>query len=285
MVGMAPAALVDGPVRQPLPYGLFSALSLRPQGSDRWESGARWEPLTCAKADGIGQYQAPPTSTTGLPKNLAGNLPANGLATPFTVYGHFTCSPVGWTQAAAQEQAVAHLLNREEYAVEAAFWTGSLGNLPSLQLPGTGNGYPATATVGTGTTDIVGGLGLLEDYIGDNYGSLGVIHVTRATALAGIARLALVTSGGRLTTALGTPVVAGSGYPGTGPAGQAAAAGTQWAFASPALLGYRSEVFDSSNGGNDLFDRGLNTMYAVAERSYLLGFDPCGTAAVLIDTD
>jgi hypothetical protein len=84
---------------------------------------------------------------------------------------------------------------------------------------------------------------------------------------------------------LGTPVAAGAGYPGSGPAGEAAAAGTQWMFVTPAMFGYRSEVFPSSAVRGDLLDRSKNDLYAVAERNYVLGFDPCGVGAVLVDLD
>lgn len=278
MATIAPGALVTGAARQPLPYGLFSTFTARPQGADRWEAGGvQWESLACDLADGIGPWQVPPTSTTGLPKDLASGTSAIGSfgsALPFTVYGHFTCSPVGWTPERAQEMALQHLLTREEYRVEQALWTGDLGNTPKLQDAGT-----TTVTVaGAGVAETVG---LLENWLATNYGSVGVIHMTRQAAVIGLAREVLVTSGGRLTTQLGTPVAAGSGYPGTGPAGQAAAASTSWIFATPALFGYRSEVFDSSDRSGDLFDRSLNNLYAVAERSFLLGFDPCGVAAAL----
>jgi hypothetical protein len=279
MATVAPAALIEkGAVRQPMPYGLFSAFTLRPANADRWESGVLFELGTCEPADAIGQWQCSPGTTVGLEKNLDPNTPEAGEATPFTVYGHFQCSPVGYSQEQAQALADDHLRTREEARVEQAFWTGDAGNTPSLEDAG-------TTTVGAGTVDVVAGLGLLESFIGTNYGSLGVIHMTRATATALLSRNALLISGGRLTTALGTPVAAGAGYPGTGPAGEAAAAGTQWMFASPALFGYRSDIFTSSNRAGDLFDRRVNDLYAVAERSYLLGFDPCGVAAVLVDLD
>lgn len=282
MATLTPPAAVVGAVRQPLPYGLFSTLSLRAAGADRWESGVTWEPETCSKADGIQQLQVTGGAigtTIGLPKTLTKNLTlpsSQPAASAFTIYGHFNASPVGWTVDEARARAVSHLQNREEARVEQAFWTGDLVNTPTLQ---------GATVIGVGTTDVVGGLGLLESYIASNYGSLGVIHMTRASATALLARYALEAKGGRLTTLLGTPVAAGSGYPGTSPAGVAAAAGTQWMYVTPAMFGYRSEIFDSSNVAGDLFDRGLNNLYAVAERSYLLGFDPCGVAAVLVDTD
>jgi hypothetical protein len=138
-----------------------------------------------------------------------------------------------------------------------------------------------TPTPGT-ATDLSTGIGLLENWIASQYGSLGVIHMTRGAALVGLGAYVLDVTGGRLMTRLGTPVAAGAGYPGTSPTGATPAAGTSWLFASPAVFGYRSEVFTSSSQHGDLFDRAKNNLYAVAERTYTLGFDPCGVAAVLV---
>ena len=69
---------------------------------------------------------------------------------------------------------------------------------------------------------------------------------------------------GRLyTRGLDTPVVAGAGYPDDAIVG------------SPALFGYRGDIFTSSNRPGDLLDREDNTLYAIAEREYVIGFDPC----------
>jgi len=277
MTMVAPAALVTGAARTPLPYGLFSVLTFRPNGADRWETGVTFETLSCEPLEGIGPAQCEDGQTTGLPKTVTvatGAVGDDGSALPFTVYGHFACSPVGWTPEQAQARAELQLTTREEARVEQAFWTADLGNTPSLEDGG-------TTDISVAGADVTESLGLLEDWIATNYGSQGLIHVTRETALVGLTLGALETSGGRLRTRLGTPVVAGAGYPGTGPAGEAAAASTAWAFVTPALFGYRSEIFTSSNRSGDLFDRAQNDLYAVAERSYLLGFDPCGVAAAL----
>jgi hypothetical protein len=215
-------------------------------------------------------------TAVGLPKNLDSNLGELGVATPLTVYGHFECSPVGWTPAAAQDRATAHLLAREEARVEQAFWTGDLGNTPCLQ-----DLYTEVVMPTAGVSKY--GLGELEDYIATYYGSLGIIHMTRGTAQALLSDFALVSKGSQLYTMLGTPVAAGAGYPGTGPNGEAAVTGTGWIYGSPAVFGYRSEVFTSSSIPGDLLDRANNNLYSVAERTYLLGFDPCGVGAALID--
>ncbi|HEY1319088.1 MAG TPA: hypothetical protein VGF32_02525, partial [Streptosporangiaceae bacterium] len=204
--------------------------------------------------------------------------------TPFTLYGHFTCNPVGWPLAEAQARALDHLSDGEEAGAEHALWTGDLGSVPNLA----GANMPAGSTVvlAGGTAMLPGAaLALLEDFNAANYGSLGVIHLTRGAALQAAGLQLLTTSGGRLVTAIGTPVVAGAGYDGSGPEGSPApGAGESWGYVSPALFGYRGDVFypDSAAGGT--FDRAHNVLTTLAERPYLIGFDPCGVGAVKIKT-
>jgi hypothetical protein len=114
--------------------------------------------------------------------------------------------------------------------------------------------------------------------MGNDYGSLGVIHGSRG-AVTKFDTL-VNPSGSRMLTKVGTPVVAGAGYTKqAAPAGGATATASQaWVLASPALFGYRGQVFTSK-----AFDQTKNDMYALAERNYVVGFDPCGVAAVLMD--
>jgi hypothetical protein len=282
MVTMTPQAVVQGADRTPNPYGLFSTFTFRPQGDDRWEGGGvTFEMLSCASALGIGPYQCG-GATSGLPLPLLASDDAVGgtfgQALPFYAYGHFHCSPVGWTPEQAQARAQEHLLAMEQKFVENTFWTGglALGNYPSLQ-----SATPSPTTLVTSAATFVEVLALLENFIANNYGSQGVIHMTRGAALVAAAYGALETANGRLVTKVGTPVAAGTGYPGTGPAGEVPAAHTSWIYATPALFGFRGEVFDMSNTPGDNFVRGTNDVLAVAARPYLLGYDPCGVAAAL----
>src|SRR3546814_5926530 len=71
---------------------------------------------------------------------------------------------------------------------------------------------------------------------------------------------------------LGTPVVAGAGYPCTHP--DSVTAGS-WIVATPALMLYRSEIFTATNRPGDLLDRGQNNLFGIAERRYLVGWDEC----------
>jgi hypothetical protein len=50
-------------------------------------------------------------------------------------------------------------------------------------------------------------------------------------------------------------------------------------YATSGIFGYRSDVFTSSNRPGDLLDRNVNNLYAVAERQYLVGWDPAPSGA------
>jgi hypothetical protein len=367
-MGFAPAQVVEGPPRLPLPFGLFSVASLAESATERWENGVTWEALSCDPAGiVVGDCDAP----EGFPKEFPDGQPS-GKAAAFTVYGAYKCGSLGHADALnhGQAQARALLAAREEQGAEARLWTQMAQDVDS-------------EVVGTAGDDVIVVLGTLEQWIADNYGSLGVVHASRNAATTLGQKGLLDARGGQLTTKLGTPVVAGGGYPGTGRAileeqvvtitgaptggtftltfegettapidfdatagdvqaalealgaiepgdveatggplpgaavtltfgGQyagedipqvtatssltggttpgvtpstsvqgsftPAAAGTEWVAASPALFGYRSQVFEGSARSGDLLDRTNNTLYGIAERNYLLGYDPCGIA-------
>lgn len=260
-------ALVQGAPFVPFPHGLFSVVALRPEGDGRWQGGAEFEYVPCG--EDLGALGAPSCDpqvpTLGLPKDF--DHPGNGIgeASPFTVYGTFLCSPVGWSPGSAQDRATEVLTRSEERRVEQAFWTGDLGNTPNL--------VTGAVAVGTIALDAAVAVGLLEAWFAQYHGGQGVLHVPLLLVPLMIAEDALEVRNGRLVTKLGTPVVAGAGYPGTGPGGSAPPAGEAYIAITSQVFGYRSDVFTSSNRAGDLLDRGQNDLYAIAERTYLLGFD------------
>lgn len=264
---LAPAALVVGAPRIPLPFGLFSVFTPRGGSADRWEAGGVfWETLSCDPVAGISMLDCDPAEMVGLPKELGRLDRDNGEANNFTVYGHHNCGPIGNTFEWAQSQANLHLELREEARVEQALWTGDLQNTPNFSGA---NGYAAPASVGSfpNTADgLKRAIAALEQHIAETYGSQGVIHMSRTNA----SLLEPEVKGGRLSTPLGTPIVAGTGY------------GDDRLVVTPQLFGYRSEIFNASGRPGDLLDRATNDMYAIAERTYLVGFDPCGLGAATL---
>lgn len=262
---------VDPITRQPLGFGLFSVLTPRPSGEDRWQiEGVQWETLACAPASGIGQVCVE-GAVTGLPKNLNLGGGDMGEALPFTIYGSYSCNPVGAPSVQTlADRATEHLLAREEARVEQAVWTGDLDNVGFV-----------TGAEDAGAGSLKRAIANLEQWLATNYGSKGVIHMNRAAALLAIDAGVIEVKGTSLQTKLGTPVVAGAGYPGTGPTGQAPTANTTYLYATPAMLGYRSDVFPGVDPVEAGLDRSTNLLHAVSERTYAVGWDPCGTAYAL----
>lgn len=259
MVGFSGAPeVVEAMPRVGLPYSLFSVLTLRESRDGRWTGGIEWEALTCDPVTGLDQFDDPDCQTEF--EKVFSDLNVIGEARPFSVYGSAKCGvPGGRVDLKAEEQAVANLLVREEVQAEQALWRRLATAATDLN--------PA------GALDPPSALAALEKWLGSVYGSLGAIHGDRGAISMLSKRVSA--SGTRLLTKVGTPVVAGGGYPGTSPAGAAAADGETWVFASPALFGYRGQVFPRS-----ALDQRNNDFYSIAERDYVIGFDPCGVAAV-----
>lgn len=276
-MALAPSALVLGPTRVPLPYGLFSTFTFRGATGDRWGTGGvQFETVGCGPLGAYGGPECDPTDpltpVEGLPSTFERSPGMVGEATSFTIYGYDKCSLVG--NADPMLKAQERLLTHEERSVEYAFWTGALGNTPSLQGATELTSGPVSWTVG---------IGLLEEFIAREYGSQGVIHMSRLTA---IGAKDVQRTGASLRTLLGTPIAAGAGYDGSSPQGATPPANTaqRWVYITPPLFGYRSEIYSPTTELGEMFDRDTNTVTALSQRDYLLAFEECGVAAVLIDT-
>ena len=134
-MAFAPAAVVDGPDRQPLPYGLFSVVSLAEAATERWENGVTWEAFGCDPvAVVVGDCDAP----EGFPKVFPDGGPGTGEASAFTVYGAAKCSPIGGDLGKQEEKAQETLLAREEQAVEARWWATMAADASAVTLAASG---------------------------------------------------------------------------------------------------------------------------------------------------
>src|SRR6478609_6962944 len=261
--------MVNGPVvveakpRVALPFGLFSVLDFRESQDPHWINGIEWQALTCDPAlsyDVVCEDpdEDPETARLRLWVEDVEATGNRGNASAFSVYGFAKCGlPGGRDLQKGEEEATAHLLSREEAEVEAQTWSRMSAEATDLNPAGAVS--PSKA------------LAILERWMGSEYGSLGAIHADRGAATL-LADHIANQNGPRLLTKIGTPVVAGAGYPGTSPAG-VLTADVAWVYASPALFGYRGPVYPSDREGG--FDRGTNDHYAVASRGYVVGFDPC----------
>lgn len=246
--------LVEAPLRESPPFGLFSVISFR-AGEDRWEGGVEWEQTSCVPL-------APPVrqgcgmGSSGLPKQFEPGGSDLGSADPFTVYGSYACVPTDLDHG--QQVATQRLLRGEEAGVTAV-----LVELIVSML----DGPPAV----TGTDPAVG-LGMAETAL-SSAGTSGMLIMDRPTLTTLIRWGWADAEGGRMVTLTGaTPIVLSPVL--LDPPGLILAA--------PLPLAYRSEIFTSSSRPGDLLDRGDNTLYAIAERSYLVGVDECGIGSATV---
>lgn len=261
MVMFAPKAAVQPPVRQPLPYGLFSVF--QPQSSaDRWLAGGiNWEALSCEGAVGL------PVGTTeqsgeGIFDTSIGRE-ILGEAQPFTILGHFEDTLATANEADARAKAEEQLLLHEQRRVEQALWNGDLKNYPNLSGANDPGQYPAPSDLGL--FEPLDALAELEDYLAFQLGYLGVIHMPRHLASRFASLGMIVAKGGRMVTMLDTPVVVGAGYTG------------DRIVVTPPIFGFRNDVETWVTA-----DIQQNTRIATASRDYVLGFDPCGLAEVTV---
>jgi hypothetical protein len=284
--------LIDLPaVFTALPYGLWDTVQTPSPDSVHWQNGVTWiercptGATTYAEClsfsvTGTGHAPAPPAKTPNVTQELRG-------ATPFTVVAEFQCSPVGLGEA--QSVAQDALARVEQHQLEMAFWTGVAAGEPIVYphlaadtevLDGEVVLQTAASPVVTGA-DVATALGALEQELADCYKGQGLIHMPRSALPTLKAwKLAHLDEQGRLVTPNGNLIVAGGGYPGTGPDGAAPAAGTTWIYATGAAWGYRSAVYFTQV--RDSLNRTTNTLRMQAERTYLLGFECCHLAAHIV---
>jgi hypothetical protein len=274
-------------------FGLLDVLDIRSPRDPHWQNGVTYESVCgladttfddCVTVTGSGVGQPVPPSP---PKaDTTGGLNRRG-ATPFTVFAEVDCSVPGFFDRA--ELTVETLLTHtESWQVERTFWTGVAGGqsvvFPHLAANAVVTDESnvtlqtaATSVTGSGVVlDVVEAVGLLEQQMADCYVGVPVIHATvRMAAQLAEANL-LVRDGPRYRTPAGSLVVLGGGYRGTGPDGTSAF-GSEWMYATGAMFAYRGRwrVIPATQS----IDRAENTVKAIAERTYVIGWECCHLAA------
>jgi hypothetical protein len=282
-----PYQIVDLPTSTVLPYGLLSVVEPLNVTSDHWQNGVTWQSRCpdstitydeCIAVTGVGAPPPQPGKIETVTKEMR-------AATPFTPYLELDCSPVGLGDVASYVSSTYDLVAPE--AVERGLWTGLAGNGASIAYPHLAAASEVADVDGNmlQTVPVTGGpfnpadaLGFLEAQMALCLGTIGVIHIPRR-ALAAFTVL-LTSNAGRLRTTGGNLVAAGSGYPGTSPAGAAPAASQAWIYGTGQIFGKWGDIRVTDMPGS--FDRAKNTRKMIAERTYLLGWDCCHVG-VLVD--
>lgn len=283
------------PAVTPSPYGLLSAVDLRPDGETNWRLGTSWQD-TCPQGGSTLEpcYPSAPAVTGSSFSKSANATRTNWGATPFTIYAEVDCSaPAFWDDKEAYVRTAFERV--EQWQLERIFWTGTAAGVASAVLPHLaataavieqGLGY--TTTLQLAATQVTGvalaapvALGEVENALGNCLrGVQGIIHVANDLANVLAAEGLLVRDGPRLRTWNGNLVVVGNGYPGTGPDGSDPGLGYGWIFGTGPIFAYRGDVHVLLEN-NSALSRTDNTVRAIAERTYLLGYDCCLIAALV----
>lgn len=260
------------PVVQP---GLFD-VSLGPMpfpSPNAVGGGVQYIPDSCGDVY-LWDMQCPPVSGSKTFQTLA--TPVSGY--PFAVVTSYQCSIVGMPYEEADKRVRTRMQLRAQRGVEKRFWSG--GNAPGL--PGV-TGLLRGATPLTAASCPITALSILEQGLADNLIVGGVIHA-RPYMLPFLANAHVLIPNGRgWKTMLGTPVVFGQGYDGTGPNGEAVTTTVEYMYATGRVVIWQdAEVFVNPIEGG--FNQSTNVLTLVAEQVYAMGIE-CGKFSVAVTRD
>lgn len=252
---------VSAPPAVPYRYGLFSVVEPRTAAiegvtiDEHWRLGIQWQSQSCGDIK----------ETTGpcIDDEVPALTPDGQLCSvleydPFTLYAYNDDAIPGHTLAEHEANAITRLTKGEQYGAEGHLWSA----------------ITTAAGVATDATayPIHIGLGLAEQSISEIYEAQGVLHMDRMTAMACAPYLKV--EGGRMMTALGTPVVVGGGY--RSEAVTPSDLGV--IMATGPLVMYRGDIDTRENA----VDKAINTVSIIAQRDYVIGWD-CSALAVSVN--
>lgn len=271
-------------------YSLLSTATLLDLPSARWRMGLTWEPI-CPESNGtydpcsaVIENAEAPGEVVPAPdpreKTETTEWRTRG-AVPFTAYSRIDCAPVGqWDQLSTVNQQA--LLRSESRFVETAFWSGVAGGqtvvFPHLAadsevVDGDDLLQPAATVVTAIPQQVYVGIGMLEDAIRDCYPGIATIYLPiNLAAQINTLNLTEPRGGVLYTRSVGSKIVIGD-FPGTAPDGTSTP-GVTWVYATGEAF-YMREPTPHTFTAVESFDRDVNTLSMIAERTYVIGWDCC----------
>jgi hypothetical protein len=251
---------------------------------DRWGQGFVVQPENCIAA---GTWDPDcdqwPSSPSGdgplLNKTAKSDAPANEtsyIVKPFVIETAFNCDATGLQavdfRGRARRQLVASSSKAMEYELATGTQKGAQGNqfledAASVVVLSAGSSFsPAGALARLGAALSACG-----------HGGRGMIHAPTVWVGRLMETGDMVTEGGQrlLTKVRGDRIVAGSGYPGTGPAGVAPPEGDVYVYATGPVVFRLSEPEVFPDALSEAMDRKKNNVEYRAERMGAVYFDPC----------
>ncbi len=241
-------------------------------GDARMADGAAWQPESCDLGGVFDPVLCAPVAT--ITPRVA---PGIEESVPFGIWADDRCAP--WDQERDwQGRARRSLEATQSYQVAREFWTGTLAKAATPDWPNRYLARPDSDVVSTGPESATDALACLEQGIAQTgHGRRGMIHATPQLVTHWQIGGALRREGGLLLTIMDTIVVPDAGYDGSGPNGEPAAEGSQWAYGTEVVqvhLGPIEYVPDDPLSGEG-FDRASNTVVVRAQRLARVQWDHC----------
>lgn len=276
----------NGDTEAPEYWAGYSSATPNPEqrSQTRWPGGFYIESEGC----GGGSMIDPCGNVGGVDETRPDEI---GPIEPLVAEAATTCFTIGSTETEMYDQALRKLAAVRSFQLEREFWTGTAataaGNTTNqwLTKAGTAHGIENNAPIGYVTA-----LAELEQAIADeSTWAVGFIHaMPRTVALWSQNGMVTERRPGVFQTLLGTFVVAGRGYPGTGPGGAAAHLGPlggQYAFAyATSQVFVRLGVTSTAVEDPALtFDRTTNLRVVRAYQPVTANWDGCVLASALVD--
>lgn len=300
----APADLVDAPPAAPPLVSLLSSARVEEVADGGWINGIAYLPEACDTPDNPYWWSCPEIGhETGDPRVNADGTPGytkDALTNdepvrfrPFDVYDAIGCTSLQWRAEDWRARARRAFEVAQSSHIERELWEGDIATLAGFP-----NDYLTNSPtiVGGGALGYARALAELEQAVADvTLGRAGAtIHaVPRLVSL--WTQNGLVTpnaSGRQLRTALGTLVVPGAGYTGTGESlADADTVDATYAYVTGIVTVRLGPIRELAMSGDGLtpeaqtaaFDTSLNDFVVRIERPVVYSFDPCLKHGVLVD--
>lgn len=260
--------------------------SITPEGDDRWQAGVTW---VAEPDDGQVYSWAPctqdPDLLPGVPDPGDDVCPDVGLAFPVTLTGIETGGSLANQYLDWQARAERKLLQGTSLAMERELWTGAaasaMGFTDNPYLASAGFNFLALTAAGDDSKrfGLVVGLATLQKEAMAIHGDPVILHASPRLVSMWDGGGHVYQDGTRLRDRFGNLIIAGAGYPGTGPGVDDSPVGFEWAYATAGVSAWYSPdpiSFESLN-------RRTNRMVAYAQRDALAIFDDVVHVGIRID--
>ena len=248
---------------------LIQAAEIVTHPTDRFAGGVAWtpEPLRGEGSGDIGVWKvdAANNPVTG----YARSAPASGQ--PYGIWASEKSSAFGLDFAELQTRVQRKLLAYESMAIEAQLWSDGTGENSSMKLA-----QASASTVGSSAgQNVTDSLGYLDMAIATTWGR-GMIHCRPTILSTAYGAQCIRVEGNTWLSPMGNIIIPGAGYAGTGPAGQAVTATSEWAYATPAVQVHRGAIFMTPENVREATNKTTNTVTIHAMRIALAMWDYSG---------